>query len=64
MANYVRCIHYSNENGANEGVIFTEDMDKLTDEFIPVGCTLSGESVLNIDSLPDSFPLEYHLTRL
>ena len=58
MANYVRCILFSNESGSKEGVIFTEDMDKITDEFIPSGCTLSGETELNESDLPDCFPLD------
>jgi len=63
MANYVRCILFSNENGSREGVIFTEDMDTITQDFIPPGCKLDGESEFPISYLPNStsFPLDYIL---
>lgn len=61
MANYVRCILFSSENGSKEGVIFTEDMDTITEDFIPFGCTLDAESEFPLSYLPASFPLDYIL---
>lgn len=63
MANYVRCILFSNENGSKEGVIFTDDMDAPATDFIPPDCTLSGETELHENDLPTAFPLNYTLMR-
>lgn len=56
MANYVRCIVFSNIE--KKGVIFTEDMDKLTKEFIPKNYTFDDESEFHINDLPAYFPFE------
>lgn len=63
MANLVRCILFSNDNGSKEGVIFTEDMETETADFIPPSCTLDGESELPLNTLPDCFPLDSILWR-
>ncbi|MES2287348.1 MAG: hypothetical protein V4547_16770 [Bacteroidota bacterium] len=63
MSNKIRCIHYSNENGSKEGVIFTADMDAEPNEFIPHGCTLDSETEMDESDFPSAFPFEYNLER-
>lgn len=63
MANHVRCILFSNESGSKEGVVFTSDMEADVNSFIPSDCTLSGETELKENDLPDCFPLEYTLMK-
>lgn len=58
MANYVRCILFSNENGSKEGAIFTEDHDTITADFIPPSCTFDDESEINSRDLPTAFPFD------
>jgi hypothetical protein len=64
MADYVRCIHFSSNDGSKEGVIFTEDFEEKTEDFIPPGCTLDGETEdIKLHQLPSSFPLDRVLWR-
>lgn len=64
MANYVRCIVFSNKSGSKEGVIFTEDLETPIDEFIiPSGCTVDSENDIKLSDLPEGFPLDYILKR-
>lgn len=64
MANYVRCIKFSNESGSKEGVIFTRDFEAEESEFIPYGCTLDAVSEdLKEFDFPDAFPFDSILWR-
>lgn len=59
----IRCILSSNESGSIEMVYFTADLESPADDFIRPDCTVSGESVLDEDDLPNCFPMEYNLLR-
>ena len=57
-----RCIVYSSENGSREGVYFTTDHEADSDYFIPIGCTVDHDFVIE-GYMPDSFPFDYNLER-
>jgi len=63
MANYVRCLVFSNENGSKETVLFTEDMKSTPAKLTPAGLEFTKESKFNINDLPDIFPIGYYLER-
>jgi hypothetical protein len=65
MSNYVRCIVfekvYSRDNSGIytiDGLIFTEDMEKISAEFVPEGAEFKGESEFQISNLPDCIQLD------
>jgi hypothetical protein len=60
----IRVIVFSSDNGQNETVIFTQEFDTPTDDFLTPGLnmTLSCDEVIE-DNLPSLFPREYTLLR-
>lgn len=61
--NTIRVICYSSENGALEGVFFTQDYEKDAEDVLPPNCTVDSDSSFDGSDFPISFPLEYNLER-
>lgn len=62
----VRLIHWSNESGSVEGLVFTEDMDVDCMELVPVGKGITKADVMDTKlavTLPGEFPLDYTLIK-
>ena len=59
----LRVIRYSSDNGAREGVFFTEDLELLNDDVIPHGCNLDSDILIRVAGWETCFPMDYNLER-
>jgi len=58
----IRCIMMDTDNGSNESVVFTEDMDKDAEDFLYPGQKVIEDEKLDVE-LPSGFPMDYILKR-
>lgn len=66
--NQVKMIHFSNDSGSKEGVIFLELPDESNQDdldYVPYGCTIDSVTVTDNDHgfFPGGFPFGWLLMR-